>query len=92
MLDQSLSLFGAALVLGAFAANLHNRLANTSILYALLNTVGSGVLSWVAIRSSPVGIITIEVSWTLISGLALVRALRARSVRHRSDSTPFNGG
>lgn len=83
MLDQTISLVGAALVLGAFAANLSSYLSNQGVLYALLNVVGSGLLSWVAFRGSPVGIITIEVSWTVISAVALVRALRARLTRGR---------
>ncbi len=78
MLNQTLSLVGAALVLGAYAANLYERLPNTSAAYALLNMIGSGLLSWVALQGAALGIIAIEVSWTLISALALIRALRRR--------------
>lgn len=72
--DQIISLTGALLVLGAYVGNLLHYLDRDGALYAGLNVVGSGMLSYVAWNSSPAGIILIEVSWTVISFFALVRA------------------
>lgn len=77
MLEQVLSLSGAAMVLGAYSANLYGRLPNKGVAYAALNTLGSGLLSWVALQGTALGLIAIEVVWTAISAVALLRALRA---------------
>jgi hypothetical protein len=76
--DQALSVIGALLVLGAYVANLFHWLDSDRAPYAALNAFGSGLLSYVALGSSPLGIILIEVAWTLISLVALVRALLRR--------------
>ena len=81
MTDQILSLLGALLVLSAYAGNLLHYLDRDGVWYAVLNVVGSGLLSYVALHSGAAGIILIEVAWTLISLVALVRALqRARGI------------
>lgn len=75
---QILSVAGALLVLGAYIANLFRWLDSDRAPYAALNALGSGVLSYVALESSPLGIILIEVAWTFISLLALGRAMLRR--------------
>lgn len=76
--DQILSVVGALLVLGAYVANLFRWLDSDRAPYAALNAFGSGLLSYVALKSSPLGIIIIEVAWTLISLMAMGRALFRR--------------
>jgi hypothetical protein len=84
LFDQILSAGGALLVLGAYAANLTHRLDRDGAAYAALNMVGSGVLAYVALGTSAIGLILIEAAWSLISCAALVRAMATRngSTRH----------
>lgn len=85
MIDQALSIAGALLVLGAYAANLAHRLDRDGPWYAGLNAVGSGMLGYVAWKSSPAGLVLIEVAWSAISLVALVTAIRRRL---RARATP----
>ena len=85
MEDQIISLLGALLVLGAFTSNLLHYLDRDSAWYAGINVVGSALLSYVALRSSAAGIILIEVSWTIISLFALVRAWWAKSASREAQ-------
>lgn len=72
--DQIISLTGALLVLGAYVGNLLHYLDRDGALYAGLNVVGSGILGYVAWYTSPLGIVLIEIAWSVISFIALVRA------------------
>jgi hypothetical protein len=76
--DHLVSLAGALLVLGAYIGNLFHWLDSDRATYAALNAVGSGLLGYVALKSSPLGLILIEVAWTLISLVALGRSLLRR--------------
>jgi hypothetical protein len=78
-LDHYISVGGALMVLGAYVANLFHWLDSDRAPYAALNAFGSGLLSYTALESSPFGIILIEVAWTAISLIALVRALLGRT-------------
>jgi hypothetical protein len=80
-LDHYISVGGALMVLGAYVANLFHWLDSGRAPYAALNTFGSGLLSYVALDSSPFGIIMIEVAWTAISLVALIGALVRRTGR-----------
>lgn len=75
ILDQALSLTGAALVLGAYVLNLTHRLDRDSAVYAAINLVGSSLLGFTALAGGAVGLIIIEFAWALVSLLALLRAL-----------------
>lgn len=81
MADQIISLVGALLVLSAFAGNLLHYLDRDGAWYAGINVVGSALLSYVALHSGAAGIILIEVAWTLISLVALLRACWPKSVK-----------
>ncbi|MFN5746409.1 MAG: CBU_0592 family membrane protein [Methylococcaceae bacterium] len=76
--QQLLSLVAAFVVLAAYLANLFNWLDSDHGLYAFLNAAGSGVMTYVALESSPVGIILMEGLWTGFSLVALLRALLRR--------------
>jgi hypothetical protein len=71
---QLVSLAGAALVLVGYAALQTGKLGREDRLYNLLNFVGSGLLSWVAIVDRRWGFIVLEVMWALLSVPPLLRA------------------
>ena len=77
MFYQLVSLTGAALVLLGYAALQMGKLGRDDRLFNLLNFVGSGLLSWVAIVDRRWGFIVLEVLWALLSVPPLLRG-RAR--------------
>jgi hypothetical protein len=74
---QLIALTGAALVLIGYAALQTGKLGREDRLFNLLNFVGSGLLSWVAIVDRRWGFIVLEVLWALLSVPPLLRG-RAR--------------
>ena len=76
MLDQIISLVGAALILAAYAALQANRLDQKSRTFCLMNFVGSGLLTWVAIVDRRIGFIILEGAWALLSLVPLFRPSR----------------
>ena len=70
---QLVSLTGAALVLLGYAALQMGKLGRDDRLFNLLNFVGSGLLSWVAIVDRRWGFIVLEVLWALLSVPPLLR-------------------
>lgn len=82
MFLQILSVVGAALVLGAFGLLNAGRLRPDRLTYILMNFVGAGLLTWVAIADRRVGFIVLESSWALMSLLPL---LRRNGVAPRSE-------
>jgi hypothetical protein len=80
-MDQIVQLAGALFILSAFILAQMNRLAQESAVYLLLNFVGAGLLSVVALLDRDWGFVLLEVVWTLVSGAGLVRlVLRRREV------------
>jgi hypothetical protein len=75
LVEQILSVAGALMVLGAYAANLAHRLDRDGVAYAGMNFVGSATLGFVALRSAALGLILIEFAWAVVSLFALARAL-----------------
>ena len=73
MFYQLVSLTGAALVLIGYAALQTGKLGRDDRLFNLLNFVGSGLLSWVAIADRRWGFIVLEVLWALLSLPPLLR-------------------
>lgn len=79
MFYQLISILGAVLVLGAFAAHQTKRLSSDTVLYQLLNAVGAALLTTTAIVESQYGVILLEGSWTVISVWGLARLRRGRA-------------
>jgi hypothetical protein len=70
---QLVSLTGAALVLLGYVALQMGKLSRDDRWFNLLNFVGAGLLSWVAIVDRRWGFIVLEVLWALLSVPPLVR-------------------
>lgn len=67
MLFQIMSLVGAAMVLGAFAASQRGVLSRADVWYNVLNLVGSTLLAIVAVVDRRIGFILLESLWALFS-------------------------
>jgi hypothetical protein len=73
MLYQLTSLVGAAMILAAYVAYQRGRLGREDRVYNLLNFVGSGLLTWIAVADRRWGFIVLEGSWALLSLWPLLR-------------------
>jgi drug/metabolite transporter (DMT)-like permease len=77
MLYQAVSLVGAALVLSGYVALQRGWLAGDDRLFNLLNFVGAGLLTWVAVVDQRIGFIILEGAWALLSLPGAVRGRRS---------------
>lgn len=73
MLIQAISVLGALLILGAFAALQFGRTAATAPAYLWANLLGAGLLAAVAWLERQWGFLLLESVWAAVAGLALVR-------------------
>ncbi len=76
MLYQVVSLIGAALVLSGYVALQRGWLAGDHRLFNLLNFVGAGLLTWVAVVDQRIGFIILEGAWALLSLPGAIRGRR----------------
>ncbi len=72
---QAISVLGALAILAAYAANQFRLIGPANLSYALLNFLGAGVLTLIAVIESQWGFLLLEGVWTLVSFFALVRLL-----------------
>ncbi|HUK86540.1 MAG TPA: hypothetical protein VLT85_02665 [Terriglobales bacterium] len=75
---QVVSLVGALLILCAYVGHQLRWLDARRPFYNLANLVGAAILAWIALRPLQAGFAIMEVTWTVISVLGVVRALRSR--------------
>ena len=76
MVVQAISVIGALLILGAFAANLLQWMNTSNLWYSLLNFVGSAILMVIAVIDKQYGFILLEGTWALVSLWGIIAALR----------------
>jgi hypothetical protein len=67
LLDQLISLLGAAIMLGAYVALQREWLAKESRAYNALNFAGAAMLTYSAVRNWNLGVIVLEGAWALLS-------------------------
>jgi len=73
MVEQMISLLGAAMILVAYAGQQLKKLQPDKLLYIILNLIGAIILAVVAYRVRQTGLTLVEVSWAAISAFALIR-------------------
>ena len=74
---QVISVVGALLILIPFAASQMERLKTTTYSYQLLNLIGSGTLTTIAVIERQYGFILLEGVWALMSLVGLQRVLKS---------------
>lgn len=67
LLDQLVSLVGAALILAAYVALQRGGLPRESRAYNALNFAGSVLLTYAAVRNWNLGFVILEGAWALLS-------------------------
>ncbi|MFQ5654171.1 MAG: hypothetical protein ACE5GW_05530 [Planctomycetota bacterium] len=83
--DVRLQVFGAVVILLAYLLLQMNVLAARSRVFLLLNLGGAAVLAWEAWRTDQAGFLLLEGTWALVSGVSLLRAVRAPSQEKPAD-------
>ena len=78
MLMQVISILGAVLVLGAYAAHQLERLPRETYAYQLMNLFGGASLVAAARATRQPGLMIVEGTWALISLGGLVKLMRKR--------------
>jgi hypothetical protein len=74
---QILSSVGAALILVAYVGHQVKWMDARKPAYNVLNAAGAAILAWIALRPLQVGFAVMEITWTVVSVMALVRALKS---------------
>lgn len=78
MVEQLISLLGAAMMLVAYAGQQLKKLQPDKFLYILLNLIGAIILTVVAYRVRQTGLTLVEGSWAVISALSMIRYLQQK--------------
>jgi drug/metabolite transporter (DMT)-like permease len=73
VIEQIISLVGAAMILFAYGGQQMQKMRSTDLAYILLNLTGSVILAIIAVRVRQTGLTVMEGAWALISGAALIR-------------------
>ena len=72
------SLIGAVLLLLAYGGQEMGLLSREAPAYSLLNSIGSALLLWRALRDRSYGFVLLESFWLLVSLFGLLRSLGRR--------------
>lgn len=88
---QILSLAGALLVLAAYFGHQYAGMRSDTLLYGLLNLVGSSALASTAIVPLNAGVFLVEAAWAVLSLGVVVRALRSRREAAADSPRPTDG-
>ncbi|URZ86516.1 CBU_0592 family membrane protein [Floricoccus penangensis] len=71
-----IQIFGSMLVLVSFLLVQAKKLTPDSQIYLLLNSIGSGLLAFDALRDAQWGFLLLEGCWAIVSIVGLIRSLR----------------
>lgn len=74
---QILSILGAVFILASYIGHQFHWLDSSRVAYNLMNAIGAAVLAYVAWHPFSAGFLILEGTWTLVSVIALAKALRA---------------
>jgi hypothetical protein len=88
-MDQVVQVAGSLLVLAAFALAQWGLFDQKSLVYLVLNTVGSAVLAIMAMIGHQWGFLLLEGVWAIVSAISLGQVFRVRrsaGVRSSSQS------
>jgi hypothetical protein len=85
LLDQLVSLVGAALVLAAYVALQRGWLPRETRAYNALNFVGSSLLTYAAVRNWNLGFVLLEGAWAFLSLPGTIRPNRESRQRVPED-------
>jgi len=75
---QLVSFAAAMIILIAYVGHQSRRMDANGIAYNIMNAVGSGILTYVALRPFQIGFVVLESVWALVSVYAIIRAVRQR--------------
>jgi len=70
---QLFSFVGALMILIAYAGHQFGKMSPRSVIYNLLNAVGSAILGYVALFPFKLGFVVLEFAWVVISIWAMTR-------------------
>ncbi|HSS99245.1 MAG TPA: hypothetical protein VLK33_19555 [Terriglobales bacterium] len=73
LVRQAASFVGAMLILFAYVGHQMKWIDSSKPSYNILNTIGSGILAYIAFHPFQIGFVVLESVWALISIYALVR-------------------
>jgi hypothetical protein len=79
-LDQVTQVVGALLILAGFVLAQFRVLRVESMLYLVLNFLGSAILAWLAWVDRQWGFLLLEFVWALVSAWGIIQLLRGRDV------------
>jgi hypothetical protein len=71
--QQVLSFIGAMLILTAYVGHQMNWMDSRQPIYNVLNAIGSGILTYVALHPFQVGFVLMETVWAIVSVRAIFR-------------------
>jgi hypothetical protein len=77
--DQFIQIFGAVLILVAYAGAQFGRMSQHSLVYLALNAVGSAILGVLAAIYGQLGFLLLEAVWTGVSLWSLLAVVRGQT-------------
>jgi hypothetical protein len=78
---QIISVLGALAILGAYIANQFRLIGPSNMSYSVMNFIGSGVLTVIAVIEVQWGFILLEGVWALVSLWGIITLLRGGTPR-----------
>jgi hypothetical protein len=81
MILQVVSFVAAMVILVAYVGHQTRRMDANGVAYNVMNAVGSGVLTYVALRPFQIGFVVLEAVWAIVSAYAVIRAIRYKNAQ-----------